>query len=109
MWIPAQTTVPPRSTAASATGTSAPTGAKSSAAPSGSGDGSSLPPAHAARQLPCECLTFAVAGTRECEHLPTLCSRDLRDQMRGGPGNRRYPLARVADGSIRTVADQAGA
>ena len=37
MWMPAQTTVPPRSTARSAAGTSGPTGAKMIAASSNSG------------------------------------------------------------------------
>ena len=48
MWIPAHTTVPPGATARSATGTSAPTGANTIAASSGSGGPSSESPAHSA-------------------------------------------------------------
>ncbi len=48
MWMPAQTTVPPGATAWSATGTSAPTGAKMMAASSGSGGASPDEPAQAA-------------------------------------------------------------
>ena len=48
MWMPPQTTRPPLRTAASAAGTSAPTGAKMIAASSGSGGVSSDPPAHSA-------------------------------------------------------------
>src|SRR5262245_23836764 len=48
MWMPAQTTRPPLATARSATGTSAPTGAKMIAASSSSGGSVSEPPAHSA-------------------------------------------------------------
>ena len=48
MWIPAHTTTPPGPTARSAAGTSAPTGAKISAASSGSGPGRVASPAHSA-------------------------------------------------------------
>ncbi len=48
MWIPAHTTVPPGSTAASAAGTCSPTGANRSAASSGSGAGPDASPAHSA-------------------------------------------------------------
>jgi len=48
MWIPPQTTVPPFLVAASAAGTSGPTGAKISAASSGSGGGAVESPAHSA-------------------------------------------------------------
>src|SRR5690606_2389506 len=48
MWMPPETTAPPRSTAFSAAGTRAPTGAKSSAASSGSGGASVDAPAQAA-------------------------------------------------------------
>ena len=48
MWIPAQTTEPPFSTARRATGTSSPTGAKMIAASSGSGGSSPDAPAHSA-------------------------------------------------------------
>ena len=48
MWMPAHTTTPPFRTAASATGTSAPTGAKMIALSSSTGGLSSGPPAHSA-------------------------------------------------------------
>jgi hypothetical protein len=48
MWIPAQTTVPPRSTARRAAGTSSPAGAKRMAASRGSGGVSPESPAHSA-------------------------------------------------------------
>jgi hypothetical protein len=51
MWIPAQTTTPPRASTCSADGTSAPTGAKTIAASSSSGGRSSEPPAHSAPRL----------------------------------------------------------
>jgi len=46
MWIPAQTTTPPLATAASAVGTSSPTGAKMIAASSSSGGAVPVSPAH---------------------------------------------------------------
>ena len=58
MWIPAQTTVPPFATAASAAGTSAPAGAKTIAASSSSGGGPRTSPAHSApsaRANACAC------------------------------------------------------
>ena len=48
MWMPAQTTVPPRASAFRASGTSPPTGANTIAASSGSGGGSSEAPAQTA-------------------------------------------------------------
>src|SRR3989442_1127572 len=48
MWIPPQITAPPLSTARSAAGTSAPTGANRIAASSGSGGAASDDPAHSA-------------------------------------------------------------
>src|SRR3972149_2534639 len=48
MWMPAQTTVPPGSTARRATGTSSPAGANRIAASSGSGGASPPAPAHPA-------------------------------------------------------------
>src|SRR6266576_3598158 len=48
MWMPAQTTLPPFASARSASGTSAPTGAKMMAASSSSGGRSSEPPAQTA-------------------------------------------------------------
>ena len=62
MWIPAHTTVPPGATARSAAGTSAPTGAKISAASSGSGPGAIASPAHSApseRASSCAALSSA--------------------------------------------------
>src|SRR5262249_7261742 len=48
IWMPPQTTIPPFLVADSAAGTSAPTGAKISAASSGSGGGAVELPAHSA-------------------------------------------------------------
>ena len=48
MWMPAQTTVPPRAVRLRASGTSAPTGAKRMAASSGYGGASPEAPAQAA-------------------------------------------------------------
>src|SRR5438093_1047538 len=52
IWMPAQTTVPPFTTARSAAGTSAPTGAKMIAASSGSGGEASLAPGPAKTACP---------------------------------------------------------
>jgi len=51
MWIPAQTTRPPLRTARNASGTRSPTVAKMMAISSGTGGGSSDPPAQAAPRL----------------------------------------------------------
>lgn len=48
MWMPAQTTVPPRASTFSADGTSSPAGAKTIAASSSSGGASPEAPAHSA-------------------------------------------------------------
>ncbi len=62
MWMPAQTTRPPFRTAASAFGTSAPTGANRMAASSGSGGAASESPAQRApseRAKACDAASFA--------------------------------------------------
>ncbi len=65
--MPPQTTIPPLRTAASARGTSAPTGAKMIAASSGSGGVSSEPPAQTRAESARELLRRAVARAREGE------------------------------------------
>ena len=84
MWMPAQTTVPPRSTARSAAGTSAPTGAKMIAASSVSGGALSEPPAQAAPSSRAKCLRRGIAGAGEGEDLAALPARHLGDDVRRG-------------------------
>ena len=78
MWMPAHTTVPPFSIARSAAGTSAPTGAKITAASSRTGGAVSEPPAHTAPSSRGEILTRGVAGSGERVDVTTL--------MRARPG-----------------------
>ena len=82
MWIPAQTTEPPFATAASAAGTSSPTGAKMIAASSSSGAGPSRVARPLGAELARERLGLLVAGAREREDAPALVARDLRDDVR---------------------------
>src|SRR3954462_9847420 len=97
MWIPAQTTVAPLALARSATGTSSPTGAKTTAASIGSGGGSATAPAPSAprprggtrpgplgAQPAGDLLALAVPGAREGEHAATLVDRDLAEDVGGG-------------------------
>ncbi len=107
--MPPQTTRPPLRTAASALGTSAPTGANRMAASSGSGGVSSDPPAHSAPDRAGERLTGDVAGPGESEHAPPLPAADLGNDV------RRSAEAIDADGPPvpghfeRAPADEAGA
>ena len=84
MWIPAQTTVPPRSTARRAAGTSSPAGAKRMAASSGSGGASPDVPGPLRAERERERLRLAVARPREGEDAPALVARDLDDDVGGG-------------------------
>jgi hypothetical protein len=77
--MPPETTVPPFLVALSAAGISAPTGAKISAASSGSGGASSEP--HRA-EIAGEILAGDIARLGEGEHLPALEFRDLGDDVR---------------------------
>ena len=104
MWIPAQTTVPPFATAASAAGTSSPAGAKMRAASSSSGAGPSVPRPFGP-QLAREGLRGLVTRAREGEHPPPLVARNLRDDVRARSeavepdafGVAREPQGAVAD------------
>ncbi len=62
MWMPAHTTTPPGPTRESASGTSAPTGAKMIAASSGRGGGSVDGPAHTAPRLNANCWAAVSPG-----------------------------------------------
>ena len=62
MWMPPHTTVPPGRTAASAAGTSAPTGAKMMAASSATGAGASESPAHTAPMSRANARAFSSPG-----------------------------------------------
>ena len=109
MWMPPHTTVPPFATALSAAGTSAPTGAKMSAASSSSGGGPSESPAHSAPSSSANALRLLVARAREGEHAPPLVERHLGDDVRrGAEAVDAEPLG-VAGQPQRAVADQAGA
>ena len=108
--MPAHTTVPPRSTARSAAGTSAPAGAKMIAASRGSGGSASDGPAHAAPSSRAKRLAGRVAGAREGEDLAALGAGDLRDDVgRGAEAVEPEPLGPVAGGDQGAVADEAGA
>uniref|UniRef100_A0A0U1PBP6 Uncharacterized protein n=1 Tax=Mizugakiibacter sediminis TaxID=1475481 RepID=A0A0U1PBP6_9GAMM len=109
MWMPAQTTVPPLAVAASAAGTSAPSGANRIAASSGSGGAASDAPRPHGAQFARERLRGGIAGARERIHLAALVARQLRDDVRGGAEAVQPEPARVAGEAQRAVADQAGA
>src|SRR5215217_6585068 len=101
MWMPAQTTVPPGATARSAAGTSAPAGAKISAASSGSGP---LRP-----ERPRQPLGLLVLRAGEGEHAPPLVHRDLADDVRRRAEAVQTEALRVAREPQRAVADQPAA
>src|SRR3989304_2160932 len=83
MWMPAQTTVPPGSTARRATGTSSPAGANRIAASGGSGGASPGAPGPSAPRARGDRLALAVAGTCESEDAPALVDRELGDDVCG--------------------------
>ena len=72
MWIPAQTTTPPGLTARSAAGTSAPTGAKISAASSGAGAAPRRRPPTPRPSEPASACGAGVLRPREREDPPPL-------------------------------------
>ena len=82
MWMPAQTTVPPGASPPARPGTSAPTGAKMSAASSGAGRRLVAAAGPCDAELARERLRGGVARAREREHRAALGERDLRDQVR---------------------------
>ena len=109
MWMPAQTTTPPRASARSAAGTSSPTGAKMIAASSSSGPGSSDGARPLAAELERERRGRVVSRPDEAEHAPPFVSRHLDDDVRrGAEAVEPEPLG-VAREPERAVADQPGA
>src|SRR3984885_12521858 len=120
--MPPQTTRPPLRNAASAAGTSAPTGANKIAASSGSGGRSSDPPPHStptqrgharpgwspgrgARER----LTGMAAGPGEGEPPPPLPATDLGDDVPGGAEAINTDRPPVPGELERAPADEAGA
>ena len=103
MWMPPQTTTPPFRTDRSAAGTSAPTGAKTSAASSGSG-GSLVRAARPDRpEGTREFLRRGVSRAREGEDLAPLEPRHLRDEVRGraeAPDSHRPRVSRHPQGPV---------
>ena len=105
MWMPAHTTVPPLASARSAIGTSAPTGAKTIAASSGSGGAAPDAPGPLGAEPACEARARVVAGAREREHPAPLVAGDLADDVRRGAeaveaealGVAGHPQGAVAD------------
>ncbi len=110
MWIPPQTTVPPGASARSASGTSAPTGAKMIAASSGSGGGSSEEPAHTAPSSRAKSCASSSPG-RVNAYTRRPCQRQIWiEDVRRVPRSRRgRARLRVAAHPQRPVADQPGA
>ena len=109
IWMPPQTTVPPFLVAASAAGTSEPTGAKISAASSGSGGcGRRIAGpfrAERAREILCR----RVAGAGEGEEPAALMARHLGHDVRGGAKAVDPEALRVARHAQGAIADQPGA
>ena len=83
--MPPQTTVPPLRVAARAAGTSAPTGAKISAASSGSGGGSVEDPGPFGAEPTGKILRRRVARPGEGEEAAALMAQHLRHDVRGRP------------------------
>ena len=82
--MPPQTTAPPFFVAASARGTSAPTGAKISAASSGSGEGASESLRRGRAEREREFRRRLIARPHECVNALALSDRNLSDDMGGG-------------------------
>ncbi len=108
MWMPAQITWPPRAVAASAAGTSAPAGAKISAASSGVGGEVSLPPVQWTPSRAANACAASSPGSGERVDGAALRQCDLRDQMRGRPKTVDAEPARVARHRVGAIADQSG-
>src|SRR5581483_4195875 len=100
MWMPAQTTAPPRSRARSAWRTSGPTGAKMIAASSGSGGASSDAPAHTAPSSRASGGAEAV----EAEALGVAAEAQCAIADEAGAEQRRGLVVRVAVGQGEAVA-----
>ena len=107
--MPPQTTRPPLRNAASAAGTSAPTGANRMAASSGSGGFSSEPPAHSAPIERAKAWPAASPGRREGEHPPSLPAADLGDDVPRGAEAIDADCPPVSGQLERAPADEARA
>src|SRR5581483_380201 len=97
--MPLHTTTPPGATARSASGTSAPTGAKMIAASSGTGG----------VEVEGEAAGGLVARANESIDLTALVAGDLRHDVRGGAEAVEPEPVRIAGHAQRTVADEPGA
>ena len=80
-WMPATASVPPRSSARSATGTSSPAGANRIAASSGSGGAASAAPGRGRARAAAPAAGLRRAGQHV--HRGPLGERDLRGEVRG--------------------------
>ena len=109
MWMPAQTTVPPLATARSAGGTRGPTGAKISAASSGSGGAASRAAGPDRAEAARERRRRRVAGAGEGVDRAPLVERHLRDDVGGGAEPVKAEPLGVAGRPQRAIADEAGA
>ena len=109
MWIPAHTTVPPFATAPSASGTSAPTGAKMIAASSSSGGVWSVSPAHTAPSSHRELLARGVAGSGDREDAPSLVARHLGNDVSRRAEAVQAKAHAVTRGVERAISDQSRA
>ena len=107
--MPPQMTVPPFLVAERAAGTSAPTGAKISAASSGSGGAAVEIPGPLGAEAARELLRREVARAGEREHEPALMAGDLGDDVRGGAKPVDADRVRLAGHAQAAVADQPGA
>ena len=109
MWMPAQTTTPPLTVAASAAGSSAPTGAKIRAASSAAGGAESEPPAHAQPSARAKACPASSCGRVNAKISRPLRDRDLRDQVRRRAEAVESDARGVAGHAQRAVADQSRA
>ena len=109
MWMPPQTTRPPFFTARRAAGTSAPTGAKMTAASSNSGGISSEPPAQTAPSERANVCDACVARARKGVDAAALPDRDLRQNVCGGAKAVEAESFGCTGHAVTTPADKSGA
>ena len=110
MWMPAQTTEPPRSTALRARGTRAPSGAKRMAASSGTGGSCCESPAQECAQAQGQGLCADIALPREGIHFPPLKAAHLRKDVGGrAEAIEADPPRRLTRQAERAIPDEAGA
>ena len=107
--MPAQTTTPPLTVAASAAGSSAPTGAKIRAASSAAGGAESEPPAHAQPSERANACPVSSCGRVNAKTSRPWRDRDLRNQVRRGAETIEPDARRVTGHAQRAVADQSRA